>query len=169
MQCWVFSLWIKRGGRRGFPNSSVVKNLPDNAGNMGSIPDPGRSHMPRATKPMCRNYRVCALEPGASSTEPMCPRACVLQRDKETTLGRKHKKRKRPTKTNTKQSLFSSLVMSNSLWLHGLQHIRLPCPLQSPRVVSNSSPLSQWCYRTILSAAAPFSLSLQSFPASRCF
>ena len=31
---------------RGFPDSSVVKNLPANAGDTGSIPDPGRSHMP---------------------------------------------------------------------------------------------------------------------------
>ena len=75
-------LIVNKKRRRGFPNGSVVKNLPDNAGNMGSIPDPGRSHMPRATKPMCRNYRVCALEPGASSTEPTCPRACALQQEK---------------------------------------------------------------------------------------
>ena len=26
----------------------MVKNLPDNAGNMGSIPDPGGSHMPQS-------------------------------------------------------------------------------------------------------------------------
>ena len=30
----------------GFPSGSVVKNLPANAGDMGSIPGPGRSHMP---------------------------------------------------------------------------------------------------------------------------
>ena len=30
----------------GFPDGSVVKNLPANAGDMGSIPGPGRSHMP---------------------------------------------------------------------------------------------------------------------------
>ena len=30
----------------GFPGGSVVKNLPINAGDMGSIPDLGRSHMP---------------------------------------------------------------------------------------------------------------------------
>ena len=30
----------------GFPGGSVVKNLPANAGDMGSIPDLGRSHMP---------------------------------------------------------------------------------------------------------------------------
>ena len=33
-----------------FLDGSVVKNLPDNAGNMGSIPDPGRSHMPQSDK-----------------------------------------------------------------------------------------------------------------------
>ena len=32
---------------QGFPGSSVVKSLPANAGDKGSIPDPGRSHMPR--------------------------------------------------------------------------------------------------------------------------
>ena len=31
-----------------FPGGAVVKNLPVNAGDMGSIPGPGRSHMPRS-------------------------------------------------------------------------------------------------------------------------
>ena len=31
---------------RGFPGGPVVKNPPGNAGNPGSIPGPGRSHMP---------------------------------------------------------------------------------------------------------------------------
>ena len=35
--------------------------------------------------------------------------------------------------------------MSNSLKLQKLQHTRLPCPSLSPRVCSNSCPLSQWC------------------------
>ena len=35
------------------------------------------------------------------------------------------------------------LVMSESLPPHGLQHTRLPCPSLSPRVGSNSCPLSQ--------------------------
>ena len=30
---------------RGFPVGSVVKNLPANEGDMGSIPGPGKSHM----------------------------------------------------------------------------------------------------------------------------
>ena len=36
-----------------------------------------------------------------------------------------------------------SLSHANSLWPHGLQHARLPCPSLSPGVCSNSSPLSQ--------------------------
>ena len=52
---------------------------------------------------------------------------------------------------------------------HGLQHARLPYPSLSPRVFSDSCPLSQWCYLTISSSATPFSFSYQSFPASRVF
>ena len=33
--------------KEGFPNGSVVKTLPANVGDMGLIPGPGRSHMPR--------------------------------------------------------------------------------------------------------------------------
>ena len=32
----------------GFPGGTVVKNPPANAGDMGSNPSPGRSHMPRS-------------------------------------------------------------------------------------------------------------------------
>ena len=31
-----------------FPGGTVVKNLPANAGDTGSIPSPGRSHMPQS-------------------------------------------------------------------------------------------------------------------------
>ena len=31
-----------------FPGGAVVENLPANAEDMGSIPGPGRSHMPRS-------------------------------------------------------------------------------------------------------------------------
>ena len=51
--------------------------------------------------------------------------------------------------------------------LTGLQHARLPCPLLSPRVCSNSCPLSWWYYLIISSSAALFSFCLQSSPASR--
>ena len=33
---------------RGFPGGAVVKNPPANAGDTGSSPGPGRSHMPRS-------------------------------------------------------------------------------------------------------------------------
>ena len=33
----------------GFPGGAVVKNLPANAGDTGSSPGPGRSHMPRSS------------------------------------------------------------------------------------------------------------------------
>ena len=59
--------------------------------------------------------------------------------------------------------------MSDSLQHHGLQHARLPCPSPTPRVCSNSCPLSQWCHPTISSSVIPFSCCLQSFPASGSF
>ena len=58
--------------------------------------------------------------------------------------------------------------MSDSLGPHGLQHARLPCLSLSPKVCSNSCPLSQQCHPTISSSAAPFSYP-QSFPASGSF
>ena len=62
-------------------------------------------------------------------------------------------------------SQFSRSIMPNSLWPHGLQHTRLPCPPPTPRACSNSCPLSWWCHPTISSSAIPFSC-LWSFPAS---
>ena len=67
-------------------------------------------------------------------------------------------------------TLFSRSVVSDSLWPHGLQHTRLPCPSSlSPGACSNSCPLSRWCHPTILSSVVPFSSCLQSFPASGSF
>ena len=60
-------------------------------------------------------------------------------------------------------------VMSDSLWPHGLQHARLPCPTSTPRACSNSYPSSRWCHPTILSSVVSFSSCLQSFPASGSF
>ena len=59
--------------------------------------------------------------------------------------------------------------MSDSLWLHGLQHARLPCPSPTPGACSNSCPSSQWCHPTISFSVIPFSSHLQSFPASGSF
>ena len=64
---------------------------------------------------------------------------------------------------------FSHSVVSNSLWPHGLQHARLPCPSPTTGVYSNSCPLSQWCLPTISPSVIPFTSRLQSFPASGSF
>ena len=64
---------------------------------------------------------------------------------------------------------FSHSVMSDSLWSHRLQHTRPPCPSPTPRVYSNSCPLSQWCHPTISSFVIPFSSCPQSCPASGSF
>ena len=64
---------------------------------------------------------------------------------------------------------FSYSVVSNSSWPHGPQHARPPCPSPTPRVYSNSSPLSWWCHTTISSSVIPFSSCFQSFSASGSF
>ena len=64
-------------------------------------------------------------------------------------------------------SSVQSLSLSDSLWPHGLQHTRPPCPSPTPRVHSNSRPSSWWCHPAIsFSVIVPFSTRLQSFPAS---
>ena len=63
---------------------------------------------------------------------------------------------------------FRRSVVSNSLWPHGLQCTRPPCPSPTPGVYLNSCPWSRWCHPTISSSAIPFSC-LQSFPASGSF
>ena len=42
----------------------------------------------------------------------------------------------------------SHSVRSNSLWPHGLQHNRLPCPLPTHGAYSNSCASSWWCHPT---------------------
>ena len=63
------------------------------------------------------------------------------------------------------QSL-SRARLSATLWTATRQ---ASCPLLTPRVYSNSCPLSQWCHPTIWSSVIPFSSHLQSFPAPGSF
>ena len=68
------------------------------------------------------------------------------------------------------QSVQSSpSVVSNSLQSHELQHTRLPCPSLSPRVCSNSCPLSQWFHLTHLILCSPLLLPPSIFPSIRFF
>ena len=64
---------------------------------------------------------------------------------------------------------FSCSVASDSLWPHGLQHTKLPCPSPTPGTCSNSCPLSWWYHPTVSSSVVPFSSCPPSFPASGSF
>ena len=69
--------------------------------------------------------------------------------------------------------MISFSLLFHSFVVQSLSHVcflwpRLPCPL-SPRLCSNSCPLSQWCHPTISSSVVPFSSCPQSFPASKSF
>ena len=64
---------------------------------------------------------------------------------------------------------FSRSVVSGSLQSHESQNARPPCPSSTPRVYSNSCPLSRWYHPTISSSVIPFSSCLQSCPASGSF
>ena len=64
---------------------------------------------------------------------------------------------------------FSHSVVSDSLRPHGLEHSRPPCPLPTPRVYSNSWPLSRWCHPTISILCHPLLLLPSIFPNIRIF
>ena len=59
--------------------------------------------------------------------------------------------------------------MSDYLQPHETQHIRPPCPSQTPGVYSNTCPLSRRCHPAISSSVVPFSSCPQSLPASGSF
>ena len=59
---------------------------------------------------------------------------------------------------------FSCSLVSNSLWPHGLQHARLPCPSPTPRAYSNPWLSSVWYHPAISSSVNTFSSSCQYFP-----
>ena len=65
--------------------------------------------------------------------------------------------------------LFSCSVVYDSLQPHELQHARLLYPSLTPRVCSNSCPLSQWCHPTISSSCHPLLLPPSIFPSIRVF
>ena len=64
---------------------------------------------------------------------------------------------------------FSHSVLSNSLWLRGLQHAKPPCPSPTPRVYSNSCPLNWWCHPTDAILCRPLLLPPSIFPSIRIF
>ena len=65
-------------------------------------------------------------------------------------------------------SQFSCSAMAESLWPHGLQHIRPLCPSQTPWAFTHPCPLSWWCQATILLLCHPLLLP-SIFPSIRVF
>jgi len=61
-----------------------------------------------------------------------------------------------------------ALISHASIMLKIL-HARPPCPSPTPRVYTNSCPLSRWYHPTISFSVVPLSSHLQSFPASGSF
>ena len=57
--------------------------------------------------------------------------------------------------------------MYDSLWPHGLQHARIPCPSPTPGAWSNSFPSRWWCHPTISSSYPLLPPSI--FPSIRVF
>ena len=53
----TFFFFLPKSTNRDFPGGPVVKNSPSNIGDLGSIPGPGRSHVP--------------LSPHITTTEPV--------------------------------------------------------------------------------------------------
>ena len=63
-----------------FPGDSVVKNLPASAGDTGSIPNLGRSHMPQSDQVYAPQLlSLCAGAPELRLPKPECPRARAAQ------------------------------------------------------------------------------------------
>jgi len=69
--------------------------------------------------------------------------------------------------SSRKTSQFSSVQLLSRVRLFATPWTaarQASCPSPTPRVYSNSCPLSQWCHPTISSSVVPFSSCLQSFP-----
>ena len=64
---------------------------------------------------------------------------------------------------------FSHSVMSNSLWPHGLQYARLPCPPPTPRVYSKFMSIESMMPSNHLILCRPLLLPPSIFPSIRVF
>ena len=135
---------------RWFPGTSAGKESACNVGDVGLIPRLERSPGEGNGKPLQHSCLENSMNRGAWQVHGVT-KSWMRLSDFHFTIQ------------------FSHSVMSNSLWLHGLDHARLPYPSPTPGICSNSCPSSQWCYPTISPSVIPFSFCLQSFPASGSF
>ena len=76
---------VFRDKNQGFPGGAVVKNPPANAGDTGSSPGLGRSHMPQSNELLSLSSgarKPQLLSPRATITEAHAPRVCAPQQEK---------------------------------------------------------------------------------------
>ena len=85
---------------RGFPGGAVVKSPPADAGDTGSSPGPGRSHMRGATKPMRHNYWACALEPVSHNYWARVPQVLKPARLESVLCNKRSHRNEKPTHHN---------------------------------------------------------------------
>ena len=69
----TFKSYSLRNTFQGFPGGPVVESLPANAGDTGSSPALGGSHMPRSSEALCHNYWACALEAASHNYWALVP------------------------------------------------------------------------------------------------
>ena len=133
----------------------------------GDLPDPG-------VEPSSPAMQADALpsEPPGKPLQKAHPKSSncqhpklTLATDPEGHLAQATPFLRRPPRSSVQ---FSHSVMSSSLWPHGLQHDRLPCP-SIPRASSNSCPSSRWCHPTISILCCPLPLLPSIFPSIRVF
>ena len=97
---------------RDCPGGAVVKNLPANAGDMGSIPRLGRSHMLQSNKAHApqllslrsRAHKPQLLSPSATTTEACMPRARALQQEKPSQEKHVHHNKEQPPLATMRES-----------------------------------------------------------------
>ena len=80
----------------------------------------------------------------------------------------KHKKHQPPGNDYLSVE-FSPSVLSDSLWPHGLQHTRPPCPSPTPRVWNSGFLTDSMMPSNHVILCRPLLLPTSSFPASGCF
>ena len=91
-----------KNGQQGFPGGAVVENLPANAGDTGSSPGLGRSHMPRSNQAhepqllglrnwsLCSATREAAIVRGPRTVMKSGPRLPQLEKSPRTETKTQH-------------------------------------------------------------------------------
>ena len=80
---FLFFVFFYKRSSRSFPGGSVVKNHPASSGDTGSIPDPGRSHMPQSNETCAPQLlSLCSGAQEPQLPKPEHPKAHAPQQEK---------------------------------------------------------------------------------------